>query len=173
MAHSTTSQKERREMEYRANLNVGEKEKFFFFFFAQKESTTVHTLLLFFFVSFFFPFCLASFRRNCSLLARIHDYRGGRRKGNSLQWNVEENERSWTEGEEVGEGRRGNPSLFARRFRMEGRKSTAKEGGIEETRRNKGGTCGKGGKVREGRDKEWKEGGPEVLEDRVCVRGFR
>lgn len=150
-----------------------EKKRNFFFFFAQKESTTVHTLLLFFFLSFFFPFCLASFRRNCSLLARIHDYRGGRRKGNSLQWNVEENERSWTEGEEVGEGRRGNPSLFARRFRMEGRKSAAKEGGIEETRRNKGGTCGKGGKVREGRDKEWKEGGPEVLEDRVCVRGFR
>lgn len=43
MAHSTTSQKERREMEYRANLNVGEKEKFFFFFCAKRIHYCTHS----------------------------------------------------------------------------------------------------------------------------------
>lgn len=65
---------------------------------------------------------------------------------------MEEDEKSWTE--ERRDWRRKKKESVSFRWAIPNRKEVSAKGGFEETRRNKGGTCGKRGKVREGRDKE-------------------
>lgn len=107
--------------EYRGNLNAGGKEKFLFFFFLRKKNPLLYTLS--FSSSSYLsssPFALSRLLFASANSRLLWEEGGKETHFSSETWR--KMKRVGQKREEVGEGRRRNPSLFAGRSRI-GRKS--------------------------------------------------